>query len=137
VLVGYYNSQEQYNMDSTDTAFTISEWAQVSGSLILDKETVSAKYLLLHTSGDKISGDLWKILSKGPKIYSKNDLIEMGYPSPTQDNYLILQVEPVTDPEFREINWDFRNLKNFAAGRASALPFTANLAELMRNRVVL
>jgi predicted component of viral defense system (DUF524 family) len=136
VLVGYYKSPEQYSWIRRNGLYNF-RMGSGSGSLTLDKETVSAKYLLLHTSGDKISGDLWKILSKGPKIYSKNDLIEMGYPSPTQDNYLILQVEPVTDPEFREINWDFRNLKNFAAGRASALPFTANLAELMRNRVVL
>jgi predicted component of viral defense system (DUF524 family) len=136
VLVGYYKSPEQYSWIRRNGLYNF-RMGSGAGSLTLDKETVSAKYLLLHTSGDKVSGDLWKIVSKGPKIYSKNDLIEMGYPSPTQDNYLILQVEPVTDPEFREINWDFRNLKNFAAGRASALPFTANLAELMRNRVVL
>ena len=134
VLVGYYNSQEQYDWIKKNKLYNFRMGSE-KGSLILDKETVSSKYLLLHTSGNTNSGNFWKIVSKGPKVYSKNDLIQKAYPSPSQDHYLVIQIEPVTDIEFEGVNWDFRKLSNYSTGRASALPFTTNLSELMQHRV--
>lgn len=134
VLVGYYNSPEQYNWIQQKGLYNF-RMGSGTGSLILDKETVSSKYLLLHTIGDTDSGDLWKIVSKGPKVYSKADLIRKGYPSPSQDNYLVIQIEPLTDSEFENVSWNFRNLENYSTGRASAFPFTTSLTELMKNKI--
>lgn len=134
VLVGYFNSQEHYNWIQRTGLYNF-RMGSGTGSLILDKETVSSKYLMLHTSGDTESGDLWKIVSRGPKVYSKDDLIKKGYPSPSQDNYLVIQIEPVTDSEFENVSWDFRELSNYSAGRASAFPFTTSLTELMKNKI--
>ncbi|MDI6402047.1 DUF2357 domain-containing protein [Balneolaceae bacterium ANBcel3] len=134
VLVGYYNSQEQYHWIQR-TGFYNFRIGSGTGSLILDKETVSSRYLLLHTIGDTDSGDLWKIVSRGPKVYSKADLIKKGYPSPSQDNYLVIQIVPVTDSEFENVSWNFRNLENYSTGRASAFPFTTSLTELMKNKI--
>ncbi|WP_143961200.1 DUF2357 domain-containing protein [Litoribacter populi] len=133
-LVGYYNSQEQYNWIQRTGLYNF-RMGSGAGSLILDKETVSSKYLLLHTSGDTESGDLWKIVSRGPKVYSKDDLIKKGYPSPSQDNYLVIQIELVTDSEFENVSWNFRELANYSTGRASAFPFTTCLTELMKNKI--
>lgn len=105
-----------------------------SGSLVLDRETVSSKYLLLHTSGEIDSGDLWKIVSRGPRFFSKEDLIRKGYPSPSQENYLVIEIEAVSDSEFENVRWNFRNLKNYSKGRACAFPFTSSLSELMKNK---
>jgi hypothetical protein len=132
VLVGYYKSQEQYHWIKRNGLYNYRMGSGI-GSLILDRETVSSKYLLLHTSGDKDSGDLWKIISTGPRVYSKEDLIKKGYPSPSQDNYLVIQIEPVKDREFEDVRWNFKNLENYSTGRASAFPFTASLSELMQN----
>ena len=134
VLVGYYNSQEQYDWIKRTGLYNF-RMGSDTGSLILDKETVSSKYLLLHTLGDTDSGDLWKIVSRGPKVYSRDDLIRKGYTSPTQDNYLVIQIEPVTDKEFGNVRWDFRKLPNYSSRRASAFPFTTNLTELMKNKI--
>lgn len=134
ILVGYYNSPEQYNWIQQKGLYNF-RMGSGTGSLILDKETVSSKYLLLHTIGDTDSGDLWRIVSKGPKVYSKADLIRKGYPSPSQDNYLVIQIEPVTDSEFENVSWNFRNLENYSTGRASAFPFTTSLTELMKNKI--
>ena len=133
VLVGYYNSQEQYDWIQSTRLYNF-RMGSGTGSLILDKETVSSKYLLLHTTGDTNSGKLWKIVSRGPKVYSKDDLMKRGYPSPSQDNYLVIQIEPVTDTEFENVSWDFRKLVNYSNGRASAFPFTTSLTELMKNK---
>jgi predicted component of viral defense system (DUF524 family) len=134
ILVGYYNSVEQYDWIQRTGLYNF-RMGSGAGSLVLDKETISSKYLLLHTSGDTASGDLWKIISKGPRVYSKADLIIKGYTAPSQDNYLVIQIEPVTDIELQNVFWDFRKLSNYSTGRASAFPFTASLADLMRTRI--
>ena len=131
VLVGYYNSKEQYDWIQQSGLYNF-RMGTGPGSLILDKETVSSKYLLLHTTGDNASGDFWKIVSKGPRVFSKEDLIKKGYLNPTQENYLVIQIEPVSDNEFKNVKWDFRKLSNYSKGRASAFPFKTNLTELMK-----
>ena len=73
-------------------------------------------------------------MSRGPKVFSQEDLIRKGYPSPSQNKYLIIQIEPVTDLEFKNVSWNFKNLTNYSPGRASAFPFTTNLTELMNNK---
>ncbi|MFT7030220.1 MAG: putative component of viral defense system (DUF524 family) [Marinoscillum sp.] len=134
VLVGYYSSVEQYNWIKRNRLYNF-RMGSGSGSLVLDKETVSSKYLLLHGQGDKDSAELWKIVSRGPRVFSKTDLIRKDYPSPSQESYLVIQLERVTNPEFEEVRWNFKNFKNYSRGRASAFPFTASLAELMKNKV--
>jgi predicted component of viral defense system (DUF524 family) len=137
VLVGYYNSWEQYNWIQRTGLYNF-RMGSGTGSLILDNETVSSKYLLLHTSGDTESGDLWKIVSRGPKVYSKEDMERKGYPKPKkemQDNYLVIQIEPLTDNEFKNVSWNFKNLENYSTGRVSAFPFTTSLSELMKNKI--
>lgn len=131
VLVGFYNSPEQYEWIKANKLYNFI-MGSGTDSLILDKETVSAKYLLLYTSGDVDSGDLWRIVNSGPKVFSKEDMILKGYPSPSQDNYLVIQLEQVTDPEFKNVRWDFKKLKNYSSGSTSALLFTTSLSELMR-----
>lgn len=102
--------------------------------MLLDKETVGSRYLLLHTSGNTNSGDLWKIVSKGPRVFSEEDMIKKDYPSP-KGSYLIFQIEKVTDSAFKDVQWDFRKLIGFTIGRGSGLPFTTSLSELMRVKV--
>jgi hypothetical protein len=136
ILVGFYNSAEQYNWITANKMYNF-RMGSGRGSLILDRETVSSKYLLLHTTGDSVTGDLWKIVSSGPRVYSKSDMIRMGYPraeDEMQDNYLLIQLEEVSDPEFKNVKWEFRKLINYSTGRASAFPFTASLTELMKNK---
>ncbi len=144
VLVGFYRSPQQYEWIRHNGLYNFRA-GTANGTLVLNSEVVSARYLLLHTTGDKASGDLWKIVSKGaaglgaaglgPKIFSKEDLFRKGYPDPSQDHYLVIEIEKVSDPEFENVLWDFRKLKNYSTRRASALPFTASLAELTKNRI--
>ena len=130
VLIGFYNTQEQYNWITKKGKYNF-RMESGNGSLILDKETVSANYLLLHTHKQQSSGDIWKITSKGPKVYSKDNLIKKGYPNPSQDFYLIIDIEKVSIKEFNNCKWEFKKLKNYHSGHSSAKPFTATLTELM------
>ena len=138
VLVGYYNSPEQYEWIKKQNLYNF-RMGSGNGSLILDKETVSAKYLLLHTKGDEKSDELWKIISKGPKVFTRQNLELKGYPKAKklkdyQKNYLVIELEKLTEPEFENVSWDFKKLKNYEKGRASSFPYTTNLTELMKNK---
>lgn len=137
VLIGFYNSKKQYEWIKKNNLYNFRMDSR-KGSIVLDIETVSSKYLLLHTHGDIESGDLWKIVSEGPKVFSKNKMEKLGYPKPKDkmNDYLIIQIEKVTEQEFHNVKWDFRKLSNYKPFRESAQPFTASLSELMRSRVI-
>lgn len=104
------------------------------GSIILDKQTVSSEYLLLHTFNEKVSNKFYKIISNGPKVFSETKLQQLGYPfedSGKGKNYLVLEIKPIEDKEFKNLKWEFSELTNFKGGRESFKPFTSTLTELM------
>ena len=77
VIVAYYKSQEHldwilqnhmYNMRAGDG----------KGSISLDDKLINARYLLLHNGNE--SQNLIKIVKRGPKIYTRSQLIQKGYP---------------------------------------------------------
>jgi hypothetical protein len=101
------------------------------GSLRLGPGEAGAKYLLLHTEGELVTGKLFKITETGPRIFSKQTLIEKGYPAPTQDFYLVYKVEEVREKEFANQFWDIRKLNGYKTGHGSPLPFSVTMTELM------
>lgn len=136
VLVGYCKSKKHlewyddkgiYNFRMNDTV----------GSLVLDEKTVKAKYLLLRYKGE--ANKIFKIISKGPKVYSKEKLLEMDYPKPSENEYLIIDIEKETTNELGFFNWDFKNLdaykflekKETNLYKLAGIPFTVSLTELM------
>ena len=131
VLVGYCKSPEHAVWLEKEKKYNF-RTGTGNGSLHLDIKTVTAKYLLLHTSGDSHSNQLWKIVSKGPKVYSKGDLRKTNYPSPKHDFYLVIDLEMVKEPELVNQKWVFKELEGYKKGNASAYPFTCSLAELVR-----
>ncbi|MBI9034966.1 MAG: DUF2357 domain-containing protein [Bacteroidales bacterium] len=135
VLVGYYNSEEQYKWITKKKLYNF-RMGSGNGSLVLSKEVVDAKYLLLHTHNDESSDQLWEIVSKGPKVYSKEDLIKKGYPTePKKSSYLLIEIEKVDIVEFNHAKWEFKKLAGFETGNQSAVPFAVSLSELMNVKV--
>lgn len=135
VLIGGYKSNEHLDWILKNGLYNFRMDSE-SGSIILDTETVSAKYLLLHTFQEKEANKLFKITSKGPKVFSGKELKDRGYPSGSsgkEKNYLVMNIAPIDDKEFLDYSWAFTKLKNYKGGRASFKPFTASLTELMNN----
>ena len=103
------------------------------GSLRLKPEIAGAKYLLLHGKGSNAIPGLFRIISDGPRVISKDALVKRGYPHvPGHDHYLISDVEPAA--EFQGFEWDYKKLESRQAGRKSAWPYHVSLAELMTVR---
>lgn len=138
VLIGFYNDK-QYNWIEKEKKYNIRAGSR-QGSLSLEPEVISAKYLLLHTHGEQSSGDLWHIKSKGPKVFSRKNLENKGYPITTNlkklDNYyLVFDIEKVDEEAFRRVEWDFRKLENYRTHRQSGEPFAVSLTELMKTKI--
>jgi len=51
------------------------------GSIQLDPKTAGAQYLLLHAKGEAITGNLWEIVDIGPRIFSKQEMVNRGLDS--------------------------------------------------------
>jgi predicted component of viral defense system (DUF524 family) len=134
VLVGFYKKE---NLEWIIRSGLYNARAESDrGSLRLGPGESGAKYLLLHTSGETKTRRLLKIIETGPRVFSKQTLIDKGYPTkPSQDYYLVYKIEEIMDKELLNHEWDISNLEKHKLGRASALPFSVTLTELMNVKI--
>ena len=133
VLIGYYQDKQrgwinEHRLYNTRTR-------ESKGTQVLDVNLASVKYLLLHGPNETITNQLYKVKMPGLNIFSKQNLIERGYPDPSQDFYLVYDFEEVKEQELKNIKWDITLLDGYKTNRNSALPFTASLSELMAVKV--
>ncbi|MBL6869560.1 MAG: hypothetical protein ISQ99_05775, partial [Flavobacteriales bacterium] len=131
VLVGYCKSKAQLDWINNKLLYNF-RMNNNRGALKLTQETLNAKYLLLHMNGDSTSSRIYKIQKPEYRVTSKNTLTRLDYPKPRQESYLVVKLEPCLDKEFENLSWNFKELNNYKSGRASAIPFTASLPELMK-----
>ena len=144
VLVGFSATPQRFKWYEENGKY-IFRMDEDKGSLELSSEVVNAKYLLLRKSGEEIASDLFKIKSKGPKVFSVTQLIKLNYPlsKNPREYYLVIEIEKVSDKEFEKVSWKFKELMKYksimeSGGRArtnAGIPFTISLTELM-NTVV-
>jgi predicted component of viral defense system (DUF524 family) len=131
VLVGYCKSEEHLKWIEDKSLYNF-RMNTNRGALKLTNATLNAKYLLLHMKGDDSSSKLYKIKKTEYRVTNRATLKRLNYPNPSQKSYLVVGVEKCFDKEFENISWEFKGLKKYKSGRASAIPFTASLPELIK-----
>lgn len=132
VLVAYYKSEAHLQWIKNVGLYNTRTEAE-RGSLKLGQKESGAKYILLHTENETVTGKLFKIIDEGPRVFSKEKLISENYPSePSRNFYLVYKVEEVRDKEFVDRTWDITKLDGYTIGKDSALPFAVSLTELMK-----
>jgi len=129
VIVGYYR-KENWEWIQNQKMYNF-RYNVGSAPLSIDPRTANAKYLLLHTAGETTSNKLYKIVSNGPNIITKEQLKDSGYFNPSRDMYLVYQIEPVTDPEFFGQLWDLKKLTDDPTQKIATHPFAVSLTKLM------
>lgn len=77
VIVAYYKGQEHLDWILRNNLYNVRA-GDSKGSITLDNNLINARYILLHNG--KESHHLIKINKEGPKIYTRAELIKMGYP---------------------------------------------------------
>lgn len=134
VLVGWYE-----NMDDKHLAWIFSSGlynfraGDRNGSIRLEPRIAGAKHLLLHTHGGAAHVGLWRIKRSGPRLFTFEELLNLGYPpelDPKPDAiYAVYDVEP--DEAYADWQWDYAKLRGKKEGRQSAQPFAVNLSDVL------
>ena len=137
VIVAYYKGQEHLDWILNNHLYNVRA-GENKGSITLDNKLINARYLLLHNG--KESHHLIRINKEGPKIYTRAELIKMGYPQ-----YRISGTDEIdTEREKREANkiyLVFKLFKNNSAEKellvykwdklGDTRPHTENLVKLI------
>ena len=131
VLVGFYKDSDHLNWIIRNGLYNV-RTGTTRGSLRLSPKETGAKYLLLHTRDEIKTGRLLKLKETGPRIFSKQDLINKSYENPSQEFYLVFDIEETIEKEFENMTWDITRLDGYSGARLSALPFSVSLTELMK-----
>lgn len=140
VIVGYSNDPKKLKWNEEKGLYNF-RMDENPGSLQLDNAVVNAKYLLLRTGGSDLATKIYKIISKGPKVFSKEQLIRKQYPgTPSQEYYLVIEIKKTDQSEFENAGWKFKDLEKYkeinktSANKysSSGIPFTVSLTELMK-----
>lgn len=132
VLVGFYRDSEHLKWIVRSGLYNARAETN-RGSLRLGPGESNARYVLLHSTNELKSSHLFRVLEKGPRVFSADKLVQLGYPQhPGQDFYLVYKVIEIDEPELQNRKWDISNLGVYKSGRNSAIPFAVTLTELMR-----
>lgn len=140
VLVGYCKSEEHFEWYIRHGYYNF-RMNDAKGSLVLDEQTVKAKYLLLRRDGKAV--DVFRIISNGPKVFSKSRLEDLGYPNPNRQEYLVVRIEKISTQEIGDTGWDYKELDAYKTlaqfeknlYKLAGIPFTISLKDLMKVKI--
>ncbi len=135
VLIGYCKNEEHFEWIGKNELYNF-RMNSGRGSLRLNPEAAGADYILLHSKGSLVSNDIRRIKEKGPRVFSKKNLLELKYPTPHHNNYLVFKIEKLKEEAFKTIKWDISQIKGYKSGRSSGLPFSISLLELMKVKIL-
>ena len=137
VIVAYYKGQEHLDWILQNHMYNVRA-GDSKGSISLNNELINARYILLH-DGQK-SQHLIKIVKRGPKIYTRAQLIRKGYPQykisgtdlidlereqrEANKIYLVFELYKNNSSEKEFLDYRWKNL-------GGTLPYTTNLVTLI------
>lgn len=131
ILIGFYKDSEHLKWITQNKLYN-TRTGKARGALRLGSKETGAKYILLHSTGETKSNRLLKLKEVGPRIFSKEEMINMHYPNPSQEFYLVFDLEKEIEKEFENMKWDIDLLKEYANSKSSKLPFSISLTSLMK-----
>lgn len=129
ILVGYYRADKWNWIEKNGYNFRI---GLRNGSLGISSDELKADYILLH-SGTSITDQLFRIdKNAGPKLVTKQEMINLGYEDPSGDAYLLFKLMPIAAGEpLHGIKCDISKLPQYVGGRASTRPFTITFQDVL------
>ena len=132
VLIGYYKNEEHLKWILKSNLYN-TRTGTGNGSLKLNTQFTSARYLLLHGS---LGQYFIKMNTVGPRILSKQDLINKEYPGiPQGEYYIVFALEKEkTEYEFTNMRWNLSEITNHK-GHQRGVPDTILLSDLMKHRI--
>lgn len=135
VLIGFYKSKEHLDWILEKQWYNFRTGLGM-GSKNLNEQDVNAKYLVLHGHNELVTSKIYRLSSEGVKIFSKEDLKKLKYPSaPKGKAYIMFKIEDEVSDIFNNLKWNLRMINKFESKRQSAKPYTISLKELMDTKI--
>ncbi len=130
VLVGWCKDEKQLDWICRSGLYNFRAGLR-QGSIRLEPAIADARHLLLHGPGGKAWPGLWRVMKRGPRVFTGEELLREGYPSTPDPTmvYAVFDVEP--DPKYAGWTWDYAKLPHKKLGFASATPFAVSLIDVL------
>ena len=130
VLVGYYKDETHLNWITNKNLYNVRYGEKYS----LTPNEIDAQYLLLYSKDQKESTLFFKLTHQKTKVYSKSELKEiLKYETePSQDMYLVYQLEKECEKEFNGLNIDLSKVIDF---QLDFRPKAITLEQLLKAKI--
>ena len=134
VVMGYVKDERQLEWIRKTGLYNFRTGTH-NGSIRLNRNLVSSRYLLMHAHGKSIQ--FVRLADEGPRVFRRSDLLRLGYP-PSEDEekkkddiYIVYRLEPNnTEPEWLQYHWQMNEVSE-NRGNRSAVPEHIKLSDLM------
>ena len=138
VVLGYVKNDKQLEWIRKTKLYNFRTGTQ-KGSVRLNRNLVSSRYLLLHAHGKSI--EFVRLADEGPRVFRRSDLLRMGYPpseneeKKKDDIYIVYRLEPErTEPEWAQYKWDICEVSS-NMGNQVAVPEPVKLSNLIKKAI--
>ena len=130
VLVGYYKDETHLSWLIEKELYNV----RYGDKYALSRDEIGANYLLLYSKDQTQTNLFFKLKNNGAKVYTKSELKkDLKYKTkPSQDLYLIYQLEKEIEKEFKDLTIDLSKLDGLAENKR---PVSISLEKLMRYKV--
>ncbi len=130
VLVGYYKDRIHLSWIKDEGFYNV----RYSDKYELSTNEIGAQYLLLYSKDQTESTLFFKLKSTGAKVYTKSELKkDLKYKTnPSQEMYLVYQLEKEYEKEFSNINIDLSKLDGLGENKR---PIAISLEKLMNSKI--
>jgi predicted component of viral defense system (DUF524 family) len=131
VLVGFVKDDTHFSWINYECLYDF-RIDSSKGSTQLSPEAAGASFLLMHRKGELITGDIWRVVNNGPRIYSCAELARFGYPFQNGNKFLVYNIRKCTDEEFENTKWDLMKLPSYLTEHSRSMPFVISLVDFMK-----
>lgn len=127
VLVGYYKDDIHLNWIKEQGLYNVRYGVKYE----LNQNEIGADYLLLYSKNQTESNLFFKLKNNSSKAYAKSELkTEFNYPTtPSQEMYLVYQLDETVEKEFAGLTIDLQNLVGLGENKK---PLAISMEQLMR-----
>jgi predicted component of viral defense system (DUF524 family) len=130
VLVGYYKDDIHLSWIKEEGYYNVRYGEKYS----LSTNEISAQYLLLYSKDQTESTLFFKLKSNGAKVFTKSELKkDLKYKTtPSQEMYLVYQLEEECEKEFNNLNIDLTKLDGLSENKR---PIAISIEKLMNSKI--
>ena len=132
VLVGYYKDKTHLSWIIEKELYNV----RYGDKYALSRDEIGANYLLLYSKDQTQTNLFFKLKNNGAKVYTKSELKkDLKYKTkPSQDLYLIYQLEKEIEKEFKDLTIDLSKLDGLGENKR---PVVISLEKLLRFKIKL